>query len=129
MMAISKPVLQEVDGTVICTLTIYKEVCCICTDLHTPLSWKFYSQIDWFLSKKQAQKTKFGVSWAILKASAGNIWPAGRMLCMSDLDCGLTLFAPLSGEPWPTVALEEADLVPTSTPVHASIRTEEICLI
>jgi len=35
-----------------------------------------------FLSKKEA---KFGVSWARLKASAGHIWPAGRMLCMPAL--------------------------------------------
>jgi len=40
-----------------------------------------------FLSKKQANLTKFGVSRAILKASAGHIWPAGRMLCMFALEC------------------------------------------
>ncbi len=32
------------------------------------------------------KQTKFFASWARLKASGGHIWPAGRVLCMSDLD-------------------------------------------
>jgi len=39
-----------------------------------------------FLSNKQAKSKKFYVLRAILKAFAGHIWPAGRMLCMPGLD-------------------------------------------
>ena len=38
-----------------------------------------------FLSNKQGKDKKKLALWAQLKASAGHIWPAGRMLCMPEL--------------------------------------------
>ena len=65
-----------------------------------------------YLLRKQSKSTKFRVQRAKLKAFAGHIWPAGRMLCMPALECNreirvfelifelseLTLLAHIQGE-------------------------------
>jgi len=39
-----------------------------------------------FWTKKQAKQTKLGALGAKLKVSAGHIWPAGRILCIPELE-------------------------------------------
>ncbi len=57
-------------------------------DISKSQNWYVLTHSKGVLTKKGAKLTKFWVWGARLKVSAGHIWPAGRMLCMPDLNRG-----------------------------------------
>ncbi len=64
-----------------------------CFQVQGPKLTCFYIFKDVFLANKQAEKSKLRTLRARYKASAGHIWPAGRMLCMPALYSWASLYA------------------------------------
>jgi len=57
-----------------------------------------HSRVLWV--NKQAECTKFWAPWALLKASAGNIWSAGPLLCLSALNIFYAMFPTMIWQGW-----------------------------